>query len=230
MRFLVFLLSAVVLAGCASINLDGMYYNADLEDSSEDCFQYSFHDDGTFVYCYTNSLFGDFIVNGEYYVIGSRLKLFPVRYIYTDSAHVDYKERHSPDSLRVTISMLPGHFKNHPDTMRMPWLIKVNDQKFFSDTDDNGTYTLRADSLWRIEIMEYSYKYQMDSELPEADTVIVPQYGGRDVDIFLTSQALAPFVIPPVSVFQIHKRGRQLESLDTLESGYWKHSTRFYVR
>lgn len=227
---IVLLMTALVWAGCASVNLKGMYFNDNLDDTSEDCFQYSFHNDGTFVYCYTNAVFGDFIVNGEYYVLEDKIKLFPVRYIFMDSAKVEYAPRRSADSIRVCILLLPGHFKNHPDTMRMPWLIKVNDQKFFAETDESGVYAVRTDSVSRVEIMEYSAKFQMDGEMPEADTVIYPLHPDMDMDIYLASQALAPFVIPPVSVFRIHRKGRLLESLDTCETGYWKHSTRFYIK
>jgi len=208
----------------------GIYHSSDCDDFSPNCFQYSFRDDGEFTYWYTTDLFGEFVIRGRYYILDDMLKLTPEKYIYNDTTHLEYSERRSPDSITVRISLLPGHFKNRPDTMHVPWLIKVNGQKAFSDTDDEGAYTLAADSVYSIAIKEYSAKFDMDGSLLEADTVIVPDRGKGDIDIYLASKVIAPFVIRPVQLFRIHAKGKYLESLEPLQSGYWKHTTKIYVR
>ncbi|MCQ2253109.1 MAG: hypothetical protein MJZ61_06650 [Bacteroidales bacterium] len=224
------LLLTVLLAGCASVNVKGLYHSDDCADDSENCFQYNFHNDGSFTYWYTNSVFGDFFVSGNYYVIGKQLKLTPSKYIYHDSTNIQYSPRPNADSIHIRISMLPGHFKNKPDTMHVPWLIKVNDAPFFDETDEYGLYSLCAESVSKIEIKEYSAKFYMDSEIPEADTTIFPSKTNCNIDVYLASSVLEPIVIPPVSIFRIHKKGAFLESLDTMDIGYWKHTTRGYVR
>lgn len=214
----------------AQETLSGVYRSSDCADFSPNCFQYRFHEDGTFSYWYSTDVFGDFFISGNYYILDDMLKLTPDKYIFTDTTHINYTPRRSRDSITIRISLLPGHFKNMPDTMHVPWLIKVNNQRMFSDTDDDGVYTVAADSVYSIAIKEYSAKFQMDSEIPEADTVISPALKSHDIDIYLASSVIAPFVIRPVTLFRIHSKGKWLESLEPMQSGYWKHTTKVYVK
>jgi hypothetical protein len=230
-KILNIIIAIMLFSSCATIDVKGLYCSADCKDFSEDCFQYNFHDDGTYTYWYTNSTFGEFFLQGNYYMIGRTVKLLPIKYIYHDTTSIEYTPRICPDSTTIRISLLPGHLKNRPDTMHVPWLIKINDDKFYSETDEYGVYRVAGNSVKKIMVKEYSAKFYMDSEMPEADTTIEVSTIDKDIHILLASSVLEPIVIPPAKNFIYHK-GTLVANFDTTSasSQYYKHTTKKYIK
>lgn len=221
---------AACAISCGTTNVSGLYKTQDCDEYARDCFMYSFKNDGNFTYWYSNSTIGEITLYGTYYILGKHVKLIPNKYIFHDTTKILFEDKKDQNKTRIKISLIPGYLKNKPDTMHIPWLVKINDAPFFSETDDEGILISEKTDIQRIEIKDYSSKFELDNDTLASGTVFEINEKNKDININLASDILEPIVIPPVKQFLI--KGKKLIAIKDKNSGnnMFEASTNIYIK
>ena len=227
-----FLTVLTFAVSCKTAEVSGFYKTQDCGDYAVDCFMYNFHSDGRFTYWYSNSMIGEITLYGTYYILKDTIKLTPNKYIFHDTTKIEYVPKSNPQKTKINIALIPGFLINKPDTMHVPWRIKVNNAFSFDETDEMGNYTANVPEINKIEIQDYSAKYNLDSDMEVQVNTFYPEKKGCDINIYLASDILEPVVIPPVKKFLI--KGRKyliaLNNNDSTSNNMFEATTNIYVK
>ncbi|MCQ2974669.1 MAG: hypothetical protein MJ211_07635 [Bacteroidales bacterium] len=223
MKKVLFILIIFCLVSCKVADLKGLYSTPNCGFYSIDCFKYYFENQ-YFTYWYSHNVLGEIQLNGKFIQVEDSIFLYPNKYVFQAESGIHYSDSQN-DSIHISIALIPDYLGSKPDTIRMPWLIKINNEEYFSETDPLGFFTIDNDSVYSIEIKDYASKYNLDEQY-SVDTILNISKSQSDINIYLATGEIAPMVIPPVTKFVMRKN--KLIACDSVESVFKPSSNIFY--
>ncbi len=232
MKHLMFILLLILISSSvfSQKNIIGLYKTEDCGNYQVNCFFYVFKQDGSFIYRYSQDVLGEATLTGTYNILGDTIFLNTDNYLFCEQTQIRYSPKTDSSFSTIKIKLLPCHLIGHADTLYVPWLVKINNAPSFLETNENGVLKVENCEISKLEIKDYSMKYDLESK-SISDTTIFLTQNNCNIDILLPAKNIAPAVIPPLKKFVIkNKKIIGVETNEFIDYQEFKPSTNVYIK
>ena len=232
MKFLSYIFLSVFLPiiSFGQKTVSGLYKTADCGNYQVNCFSYYFDGNGNFVYHYSQDVLGETSLTGKYFANGDTIFLKTDDYLICEPMQIKYSPLTENNYITLKIRLLPCHLKNKPDTLFAPWLVKINNEISFLETDENGVLKVENKEILKLEIRDYSQKYDLETKI-NSDTTIITTQTNCNIDIYLPAPNISPTIVPPLKKMIIkNKKLIGIETDEFVDYQEFKPSTNIYIK
>jgi hypothetical protein len=124
---------------------------------------------------------GSATLTGDWFLKGDTLYLKADQYLFNVESHLICKQKDNSDSTIIQIGLLRKYFKNQRDTSYWNWLVKIDNETKFYETNDKGILKIPYRPINQITVRDYL----VPSFIEIKDSVFKIDNSSNDIKIYL---------------------------------------------
>jgi hypothetical protein len=156
------------------------------------CFYYEFCSDKTFKYQYWQDILGSGTFTGTWTNVDDTLKLIPNKVFFSKESDIKTSDYTNSTQTFISIKLLRPDKANKSDTLKTNWLISINGNNLFQETNNNGELLIDKQKIDSIKIRDYFLSFSSKPLICIKDSVFKIATDKNEIDIYLAECEYQP--------------------------------------